>query len=159
MGAVKENFRSGGRKVGSQVNRVIKKISGRSILSTGDAQVTVKRVNGHETSFVARGTLHTSSNETNERILHRIIQALVPSRTEQSDQRISRHGKAIPMGAISYTEKDLSNLPRSAIDYIDDLERKVENCDPSTQKRGTASSSGAFVPFGSKHGAIVKFGK
>ena len=140
------------------VGRAILGLRGKSILRKRQTEVKVKRSSGHETSFIAVGRLGTSAHETDESLLHRIAEAILPSRTEKSDHRIARHGKGQFMGnPVSYTENDLAHLPRQAIDYVDELECRSQKRQSRKKKAGNPSAYGAVVSVESKHGEIVEF--
>lgn len=143
----------------------LRHFSGKSILRTPRMDVSVKRVNAHQTDYVVLGRIDTSGNETDASILQRIVRAFVPAQNEKSDSPISHDGKEPIVGAISY---DMDNLPtlseadqahlveikkRAAVRRAKRLAEAGQDGTPSTSRRG------AIVPIKSSRGKLIKISK
>lgn len=126
MGLVNESPRSRGWNLVPGFGRAMKMIGAKSIFRTSQTEVKIKRISGRKISFLARGELQTLADETVEAILQRIVHTLIPSRTEQSDRRIARHGKESAMDAsVSFTRETLPALSEESLRHLDEIKRRA----------------------------------
>ena len=99
---------------------------GKSIFRTRQTEVKIKRVNGHEITFVALGKLDVPADVSADSILERIAHVFVSSRNEKSDFRIARHGKEPTMNVSqSFTCDNLPTLSEESLQHLADIKRRA----------------------------------
>lgn len=146
------------------LGRAIMSLRARSILRKRQTEVKVKRVSGHKTTFLASGTLDASATDAPEKLLLRIADAIFPSRSEKSDQRIARHGKErVVDAAISYSRDNLPVLSEESARHLSQIkERAAARRAKRLADEGSAglsvaeASSRKGVKLESDHGKLLR---